>query len=174
MKKTTETTFLCAPFYKKAETPAPFDDVILFSDGEFITGLIFDNPGAERNFGQCENARLPVFDKAERWLALYFSGKNPPVDFGVKTPRCTPFQKCVYEILRSVPYGTTISYGELARRAELKLGKKTSARAVGGAVGANPLCIVVPCHRVVGKGGDAVGYSGGINNKLALLALENA
>lgn len=107
-----------------------------------------------------------------RWLTLYFSGKKP--DF---TPQLhlmgTPFQKEVWEILLTIPYGETITYGEIATKLAKKRGLiSMSAQAVGGAVGRNPVSIIVPCHRVVGTGGKLTGYAGGIWRKEALLKLE--
>ena len=147
---------------------SPLGSLLMTSDGEALTGLSFvDEPSALQ-----VTQSLPVFAAASRWLDLYFSGKVP--DF---TPQLSlqgsDFRRAVWEILLTIPYGQTISYGEIAdmiaRRRQLG---KMSAQAVGGAVGHNPVGIIVPCHRVVGKDGSLTGYGGGIWRKEWLLRLE--
>lgn len=107
------------------------------------------------------------------WLNAYFHGekvesKSIPVQFSG-----TPFQNCVWELLLEIPYGETTTYGALAKQVAEKIGKKTmSAQAIGGAVGRNPISIIVPCHRVVGAKGQLTGYAGGLDKKAFLLALE--
>lgn len=143
--------------------------ITLASDGEALTGLFFDG---QRYFGSTlgaqyvERMELPVFDETCRWLDVYFSGCEP--DF---TPslllKGTVFQRRVWEALLTIPYGQTVTYGELSRR----LGCR-SAQAVGGAVGRNPISIIVPCHRVVGTDGTLTGYAAGLDRKRALLDLE--
>ena len=148
---------------------SPLGSLLMTSDGEALTGLSFgDEPLAEQ-----ETQALPVFVDTCRWLDLYFSGKVP--DF---TPQLslqgTDFRRAVWEILRTIPYGQTISYGEIADMiARERRMEKMSAQAVGGAVGHNPVGIIVPCHRVIGKSGSLTGYGGGIWRKEWLLKLEN-
>ena len=142
----------------------PLGAVTLVSDGTALTGLYLEGqkhmPAVEGEPGD-----LPVFTLARRWLAVYFSGKEP--DFTPPLALCgTPFQTAVWDALRSVPYGETVSYGELAKRLS------SSARAVGTAVGRNPVLLIVPCHRAVGKNGALTGYAGGLERKAALLELE--
>lgn len=143
--------------------------ITLASDGRALTGLFFDG---QKYFGSTlgarseERADLSVFDEARRWLEVYFSGQRP----GTPPPLLlngTPFQRRVWESLLSIPYGHTVTYGELAQR----LGCR-SAQAVGGAVGRNPVSLIVPCHRVVGANGSLTGYAGGLDRKAALLKLE--
>ena len=115
-----------------------------------------------------------VLTEAKRWLDIYFTGKAP--DF---TPPLHPigsaFRRSVWEILLQIPYGQTVTYGELARQLAEKQGRpRMSAQAVGGAVGHNRISIIIPCHRVVGTGGSLTGYAGGIDRKVQLLALEQA
>lgn len=115
---------------------------------------------------------LPVFDAVKTWLDIYFSGKEP--DF---TPPLhltgSPFRLSVWKLLQQIPYGKTMTYGELARRIAGQRGlPHMSAQAVGGAVGHNPISIIVPCHRVVGSDGSLTGYAGGVDKKQRLLALE--
>ena len=116
-------------------------------------------------------AARPVFEETADWLARYFSGHEP--DF---TPplalQGTPFRLAVWELLREIPCGETRSYGELARILEARLGRPVSARAVGGAVGHNPISLLIPCHRVIGADGSLTGYAGGLSRKRSLLELE--
>lgn len=144
-------------------------NIMLSSDGEALTGLFFDG---QRYFGstigaQCvERLELPVFDNTFRWLDIFFSGQKS--DFSPHLLlRGTPFQQRVWKSLLAIPYGQTVTYGELARRIGCR-----SAQAVGGAVGRNPISIIVPCHRVVGADGSLTGYAGGLDRKRALLGLE--
>ena len=145
------------------------------SDGTALTGLWFDGQKyfAEGIKPDAEEKKLPIFDEAVRWLDIYFSGRRP--DF---TPPLnlegTAFRKEVWQLLLQIPYGKTITYGELAAQLAAHNGlKRMSAQAVGGAVGHNPISIIVPCHRVVGTGGSLTGYAGGLAKKLALLKLED-
>ena len=113
-----------------------------------------------------------VFERTKKWLDSYFSGHNP--DF--TPPIClkgTSFQEDVWEILKRIPYGKVISYGAIARQIAEKRGlKRMSAQAVGGAVGRNPIAIIVPCHRVIGSDGSLTGYAGGLDKKTKLLRIE--
>lgn len=153
---------------------SPLGGITMASDGNALTGLWFDG---QKYFaeGLAETAAaktLPVFDEAMRWLDIYFSGRRP--DF---TPllnlKGTAFRKEVWQLLLQIPYGQTTTYGELAAQLAAHRGlKQMSAQAVGGAVGHNPISIIVPCHRVVGTGGSLTGYAGGLAKKLALLKLE--
>ena len=123
-------------------------------------------PGRSRLIG-CQSDEAAPFAEAKRQLAAYFAGRLTAFDLPL-APQGTPFQRRVWDELRRVPHGQTVSYGELARR----IGSPTACRAVGAANGRNPLCIIVPCHRVVGANGKLIGYAGGMPRKEALLALE--
>lgn len=153
--------------------PSPLGEITLASDGRALIGLWFSGQRFDRLGLQpgAEMRELPVFAEARRWLALYFDGRKPdftpPLSF-----RGTDFQKEVWEMLLTIPYGETVTYGELAARLERQGGKRCSARAVGGAVGRNPISLMVPCHRVLGAGGALTGYAGGMDRKRRLLALE--
>ena len=106
-----------------------------------------------------------------RWLDAYFRGERP--DFLPPLHlTATPFQSAVWQRLLRIPYGGTVTYGDLARELTEELGHSVSARAVGGAVGRNPISLLVPCHRVVGANGALTGYAGGVDRKVRLLALE--
>ena len=153
---------------------SPLGGITISSDDTAITGLWFDG---QKYFASTLGANykekdLPVFTEAKRWLDIYFSGREP--DF---TPPLSlngsAFRMAVWQILQSIPYGKTITYGDIAKQLAAQQGKtKMSAQAVGGAVGHNPISIIVPCHRVVGAGGSLTGYAGGIDKKVQLLELE--
>lgn len=153
---------------------SPLGGITLASDGEALTGLWFDDQkrfaGISRTVRR--EKKLSVFQAAERWLDVYFGGGIP--DF---TPtlamRTTPFRKTVWEILLTIPYGETMTYGGIAAVVAAKRGfSKMSAQAIGGAVGHNAVALIVPCHRVIGANGGLVGYGGGLERKARLLALE--
>lgn len=156
---------------------SPLGTITLAGDGSALTGLWFDGQKyfgstLPRETARCED--IPVFAETKRWLDIYFSGREP--DF---TPELrydlTPFRKAVCDIMLTIPYGHTMTYGEIAERLAVQLGKvHMSAQAVGGAVGHNPISLIIPCHRVVGTNGSLTGYAGGINRKVRLLELERA
>lgn len=155
---------------------SPLGDILLAADQSCLTGLWFEG---QKYFAlhldkEREEKEIPVFEKTKQWLDLYFSGKEP--DFTVPLRFIgTDFQKEVWKILCSIPYGQTMTYGEIAGKLAEKRGKKSmSAQAVGGAVGHNRISILVPCHRVVGSDGSLTGYAGGIEKKVKLLTLEKA
>lgn len=158
----------------KNDYKSPMGDIILRSDGEFLTGLWFDGGKSfyDTSSGEIQEKGLAVFEQTRNWLDIYFSGKIP--DF---TPplsvKGSDFRQAVWEILKEIPYGQTMTYGEIAGRMANQMGlSKMSPQAVGGAVGHNPVSIIIPCHRVVGANGSLTGYAGGIDQKLALLTLE--
>ena len=156
-----------------AHYTSPLGGITLASDGMALTGLYFDG---ERDFPDLSPGRkkdLPLFGEVMRWLDLYFDGKEP--DFSpALNPTGTAFQMSVWAILRTIAYGETTTYGAIAKRLEKKTGKRMSAQAVGGAVGRNPISIIVPCHRVIGANGSLTGYAGGLDKKEYLLELEGA
>ena len=153
---------------------SPIGDITIASNGTALTGLWFDGQKyfASTLGADYKEENLPVFAEAKRWLYVYFSGIEP--DF--TPPLClngSPFRMAVWQILQSIPYGQTITYGAIAQQLAEQSGQtKMSAQAVGGAVGHNPISIIVPCHRVVGTNGSLTGYAGGINKKVKLLELE--
>jgi methylated-DNA-[protein]-cysteine S-methyltransferase len=115
---------------------------------------------------------LPVFKRVKEWLSIYFSGKNPAFTPPL-APKGSPFRQAVWKILREIPYGKVITYGDIAKKIAKQSGKeKMSAQAAGGAVGHNPITLIIPCHRVVGADGSLTGYAGGITAKTKLLTLE--
>lgn len=155
---------------------SPLGGITAASDGSALTGLWFDGQRyfADTLSDKYEEKNLPVFEQTDRWLDIYFSGKAP--DF---TPplliKTTEFRRAVWEILLTIPFGQTMTYGEISEKISSQRGiAKMSAQAVGGAVGHNSISLIIPCHRVVGKNGSLTGYAGGIDKKLKLLELENA
>lgn len=148
--------------------PSPLGTLTIAAAGDAITALVIEGQNyADRHLaGEGKARRTPVLLAAKDWLDAYFSGGNPDPDALRIDPAGTEFQKRVWLELQRIPYGTTVSYGALAER----LG--SSARAVGGAVGRNPVSILIPCHRVVGADGSLTGYAGGVENKRRLLRLE--
>ena len=165
-------------------TPQGLDDLLMCSDGEVLTGLWFQGLHGEGLYlsGFVElfqETSLPaVLSETCHWLDIYFSGRQPDFIPTYRIDNLTPFRKQVSDIMLGIPFGHTMTYGEIANRIvetfqETSLcHRKMSAQAVGGAVGWNPLCIIVPCHRVVGAHGNLTGYGGGMDNKIALLELE--
>ena len=155
---------------------SPLEGILLAADDVGLTGLWFD--GQKYFARDLSDERIeqetPVLAEVKRWLDIYFTGKEP--DF---TPPLHPvgsaFRRSVWEILLQIPYGQTVTYGEIARQLARKQGlDRMSAQAVGGAVGHNEISIIIPCHRVVGTGGSLTGYAGGIDKKKKLLELERA
>ena len=140
---------------------SPIGPLTISSDGIAITGLWMDLPGVRRD-------QLPVFAAARRWLDRYFTGSQPAPRELPLSPAGTAFQRQVWELLLDVPWGTTATYGEIARQ----LGKPQACQAVGQAVGRNPIAIIIPCHRIIGADGSLTGYAGGLEMKRWLLNHE--
>lgn len=155
---------------------SPLGKILLSADDLGLTGLWFEGQKyyALHLDKKYEEKELSLFKEVKKWLDIYFSGKEP--DFEVPMHfKGTDFQKEVWDILCSIPYGKTMTYGEIAKQLAAKRGLGSmSAQAVGGAVGHNRISIIVPCHRVVGTNGSLTGYAGGIDKKIALLTLEKA
>lgn len=155
---------------------SPIGKIVLAADEIGLMGLWFEGQKYFALYLQKEHEEknLPIFDDTRCWLDIYFSGREP--DFKLPLHFVgSDFQNEVWEILYSIPYGHTMTYGEIAKQIARKKGlDKMSAQAVGGAVGKNKISIIVPCHRVVGTNGSLTGYAGGIEKKIALLKLEKA
>lgn len=162
------------PYTSLYITPPSFDNLLLASDGDLLTGLHFiDSQKAEEYLREGDETDLPIFQETRRWLDDYFSGHQPDFTPRYKLENVTPFRQEVSEIMCTIPFGETMTYGEIAMQIAQRHGlERMSAQAVGGAVGWNPICLIVPCHRVMGAGGQLTGYGGGINNKIALLRME--
>ena len=152
---------------------SPLGELTLASDGERLVGLWLRG---QKYFAATLEGEarvqddLRVFCRAREWLQSYFAGERPAPDALPLAPRGSAFRREVWRMLCEIPWGEVTTYGALARR----LGPGMSAQAVGGAVGHNPISIIIPCHRVVGADGNLTGYAGGVENKLRLLRLEGA
>ena len=155
---------------------SPLGDILMMADEGGLAGLWF--LGQKYLPQGVEDPALagesPVFAETRRWLDLYFSGREP--DFLPPLHLVgSPFRRQVWDLLLQIPYGQVTTYGALAQKMAARQGlAHMSAQAVGGAVGHNPVSILVPCHRVVGTGGSLTGYAGGVERKCALLTLEGA
>ena len=155
---------------------SPVGRLTMASDGENIVGLwiegqkYFLNTLSEQPV-ECND--FPVFQKANEWLDRYFAGEKPKITELPLAPTGGEFRQGVWEILCKIPYGEVMTYGKIAKIMAARMGRdKMSAQAVGGAVGHNPISIIIPCHRVVGSNGNLTGYAGGIKLKVKLLELE--
>lgn len=147
---------------------SPLGEILLTCDGEHLTALFFAGQKYADVYLSSDAVQksVPVLEETKAWLDAYFLGNVPDVFPAMKLVG-SDFQKRIWELLLEIPYGETVTYGYLAK----KLGCK-SAQAVGGAVGRNPISILVPCHRVMGAGGKLTGYAGGVEKKEFLLKLE--
>ncbi len=157
--------------------PSPLGTLTLSSNGQNLTGLWLDQQKyfaatLDKDVGKIVEEELPLFDDARKWLDQYFSGQEPDFQLPL-APAGSEFRQAVWKILLEIPYGQVITYGDIAKRLE-RQGERgsVSARPVGGAVGHNPISILIPCHRVIGANGSLTGYAGGIANKIRLLKLE--
>ena len=151
----------------------------MLSDGDFLCGLFFEGSRDSKNFRtepeKIKKDALPVFEETRRRLNLYFSGR-PPKDLPpYHIAGLTPFRRQVTECMLRIPFGQTVSCGDIAREMAMQKGAAhMSVQAVGGAVGFNPICILIPCHRVIGANGAMTGYGGGLSNKICLLEFEKS
>lgn len=148
--------------------------MLMESDGERLLGLWFEGEKYFNNdfIDKSKDKDLSIFQETKEWLDSYFNGDVPNF-----TPKLamdnSEFRKEVWKILLSIPYGETMTYGEIAKIIAKKRGLlRMSAQAVGGAVGHNPISIIIPCHRVIGAGGNLTGYAGGLDKKVWLLEHE--
>lgn len=156
---------------------SPMGDILLVSDGKSIIGLWFSNHKYMDNeipTDLIEKEDIQPIKEGLLWLDDYFAGKKPEISRLPIAPRNgTEFRKEVWKLLIEIPYGQVTTYGEIAKKVAKRMGKaRMSAQAVGGAVGHNPISIIIPCHRVVGTNGNLTGYGGGIDNKISLLRHE--
>ncbi len=153
-------------------TPDGFDNLFLQSNGEFLTGLHFVTSPSILPVLPIPLIP-PILKETIHWLDIYFSGQQPDFTPAYKIANLTPFRKAVLDVLSTIKFGKMLTYGEIGLQIADFWGiPKMSAQAVGNAVSWNPICIIIPCHRVIGSRGNLVGYSGGIQNKEALLRLE--
>lgn len=167
-------------FFKMINTlhyNSPLGDILLASRNEKLIGLWFEGQKYYMNnvSEDIVEREDEILSKTKNWLNRYFNGEKPSIDELDLAPQGSEFRCDVWKILCRVPYGKTVTYGEIASRLALKRGvERMSAQAVGGAVGHNPISIIIPCHRVMGKNGKLTGYAAGLDRKRFLLNHENA
>lgn len=149
---------------------SPLGEMMIAGDGKAICMASFNG---QKYFPSLENLvqndDLTIFNNVKQWFDDYFNGENPEINFKLK-PQGTDFRLKVWRVLSEIPYGKTLTYGEIAS----KISPTMSAQAVGGAVGHNPIAIIIPCHRVLGKNGKLTGYAAGLDKKIELLKLEKS
>lgn len=154
-------------------TPDDFDRLCLFAHRDALCAVLFAGTQACRTYlCGAREAPSPVLTQTARWLDGYFAGKPPEYLPPMHLRGLTPFRERVLRAVQTIPYGKSATYGQLAAVLARETAHKMCAQAVGGALGYNPVCILIPCHRVLGAGGKLTGYGGGIQNKIALLRLE--
>ncbi len=162
--------------YYSTTYPSLVGTITLACDGKHLVGLWLEGQkyhGDTIPEAMLENHDLPIFDAAKKWLDRYFAGGKPDISEVPLAPLGSNFRQGVWDILCEIPYGKVITYGDIAKKMAVKMNKKSmSSQAVGGAVGHNPISIMIPCHRVVGSNGSLTGYAGGIHTKVKLLELE--
>lgn len=158
------------------KTPELFDDLVMCGDEDRLAGLWFRGSRDDRRSAveKCMRRETPAFRETCRWLDEYFAGRDPGFMPDYCIEGLTPFRRDVVDALLGISFGATVSYGEIAKAISKRRGRNVSARAVGGAVGWNPICIMIPCHRVIGADGRLTGYGGGLGNKVSLLSHEGA
>ena len=164
--------------YYKTNYLSPVGPITLACDGNNLVGLWFD--GQKYYGGTIANDMIkkndfPIFDDTKKWLDRYFNGKNPAISELSLAPIGGAFRQDVWNILCEIPYGKVMTYGDIANKVATKMNRMSmSSQAVGGAVGHNPISIIIPCHRVIGANGSLTGYAGGVVTKAKLLELEGA
>lgn len=155
---------------------SPVGLITIASDKDHIVGLWIEGQkyhGGTIKEELIERDALPVFDMAKKWLDRYFAGDKPAADELPLAPAGSEFRQNVWNILCQIPYGEVITYGDIAAKMAVQMNRlHMSGQAAGGAVGHNPISIIIPCHRVVGSNGSLTGYAGGIDVKIKLLELE--
>ena len=162
--------------YYSMKYESPLGMITVVSTENAVVGLWFDG---QKYFArdlpdERTEAETPALSEAKRWLAVYFAGKEPGF-LPPLHPVGSQFRQEVRKILLRIPYGKTVTYGEISKQLADRMGLESmSAQAVGGAVGHNEISIIIPCHRVIGAGGNLTGYAGGIDRKIKLLELEHA
>ncbi len=164
--------------YYQTSYQSPIGDIMLAcgGDGKYLVGLWTEGQkyhGGTISEEMAEKNDIPLFETAKKWLDRYFACEKPDISELPLAPIGGEFRQGVWNILCGIPYGEVITYGGIAKKMAERLGKTSmSSQAVGGAVGHNPISIIIPCHRVVGANGSLTGYAGGVDKKLKLLELE--
>ena len=160
----------------KSKYSSPLGTILILVDNSSVLGLWFEDQkyyGASYSLEEAVFQENQVVKKAKEWLNDYFDGRKPALEHLTLAPKVTDFRQKVLSILQTIPYGQTITYQQILDKLKENYGENVgSARAVGGAVGHNPISIIIPCHRVIGSDGSLTGYAGGIERKIKLLTLE--
>lgn len=155
---------------------SPIGKIFLVSDEKNLVGAWIEGQKYFLGTIEAENvldSETNILVQAKKWLDRYFNLEKPDIDELPLAPVGNEFRRRVWKILCEIPYGNVTNYGDIAKRVAKEMGKKSmSAQAVGNAVGHNPISIIIPCHRVIGKNGNLTGYAGGIDKKIQLLKLE--
>ena len=159
-----------------AHYASPVGRLVLASEGETLVGLWLEGQKYFQSTlsGElCNKEDMQIFNVVRAWLDRYFAGQRPDIAKLPLAPKGSEFHQKVWRLLREIPYGEVVTYGALAEKmAQLAGREHMSAQAIGGAVGHNPISIIIPCHRVVGANGSLTGYAGGVEVKLKLLKME--
>lgn len=162
--------------YYSTHYQSPIGDILIASDENSIIGIWIDDQkyiGNTLPKDMIEKDDVPILIEAKKWLDDYFIGEKPDLSRLSLAPIGGEFKQQVWKILLEIPYGELTTYGNIAKEVAKRMGKdRMSAQAVGGAVGHNPISIIIPCHRVVGTNGSLTGYAGGIDKKIKLLKCE--
>ena len=154
---------------------SPIGRILILTDANALLGLWLENQkyfGAGYDLEQAQQEETEVSRRVSAWLYAYFKGENPATDEIPLAPQVTEFRSKVLTVLQKIPYGQTSTYSDILRELQAEYGKIGSARAVGGAIGHNPISLLIPCHRIVGSDGKLTGYAGGLDKKSFLLELE--
>jgi methylated-DNA-[protein]-cysteine S-methyltransferase len=156
---------------------SPVGSILLACNGESLVGLWIEGQkyfGGTVEEAMTENSDLPILNTARNWLDRYFAGQKPTISELSLAPNGGAFRTAVWDILREIPYGGVITYGDIAKMMAVRMNRASmSSQAVGGAIGRNPISIIIPCHRVVGANGNLTGYAGGLDKKIKLLEHES-
>lgn len=163
-----------------ASYASPFDELTIITNETDLLYLCMDGQRYYTDIdtttpicAKAQSDEPAILTQTRRWLDRYFAGEKPTPDELNLKPAGSPFRQLIWQFLCEIPYGETVTYGDLAKKAADLMGKKKmSAQAVGGAVGHNPISIIIPCHRVIGTGGNLTGFGGGIHKKIQLLTFE--
>ena len=154
---------------------SPIGRILILTDSNALLGLWLEGQkyfGAGYDLEQAEEEETEVSRRVFAWLDAYFKGENPAINEIPLAPQVTEFRSKVLTVLQKIPYGQTSTYSDILRELQAEYGKIGSARAVGGAIGHNPISLLIPCHRIVGSDGKLTGYAGGLDKKSFLLELE--
>ena len=154
---------------------SPIGGILILTDATALLGLWLEGQkyyGAGYDLEQAQEGETAVSRRVFTWLDAYFKGKNPAINEIPLAPQVTEFRSKVLTVLQKIPYGQTATYSDILRELQAEYGKIGSARAVGGAIGHNPISLLIPCHRIVGSDGKLTGYAGGLDKKAFLLKLE--